>query len=130
MASDAIIQATADSFAADVTGAPGLTLVDFWAPWCGPCRAVAPILDEIAEAYTGRVRVVKVNTDDERNLARQHNVMSIPTLMLFHEENLLERMVGMQSKETLSDVLDRYLDQIGQTHGTDAKQGEEAQEEE
>jgi thioredoxin 1 len=114
MINDTIIHAASGTFAAEVTEAPGLALVDFWAPWCGPCRAVAPVLDEIAAAYEGRVKVVKVNTDDERELARRHHVMSIPTLIVFQGGQERERLVGMQTKEELGSILDRYLAQAEQ----------------
>jgi len=121
MASDKTIQATADSFAAEVTEAPGLVLVDFWAPWCGPCRAIAPVLDEIAEAYEGRVKVIKVNTDDERDLARRHSVMSIPTLLLFQDGQMAERMVGACSQADLSAALDKFLTLGNPAEQTDAE---------
>jgi len=109
MSNEKVIQVTSETFAAEVDGAPGLVLADFWAPWCGPCRAVAPILDDIAEAYDGRVKVVKINTDDERDLARRHGVMSIPTLMFFRAGQLLERTVGVRSQADLSAMLDGFL---------------------
>ena len=120
MSNEKVIQVTSETFAAEVDGAPGLVLADFWAPWCGPCRAVAPILDDIAEAYDGRVKVVKINTDDERDLARRHGVMSIPTLMVFRAGQLLERTVGARSQADLSAMLDGFLLQQ-ETHQTETE---------
>jgi thioredoxin 1 len=83
----------------------GLTLVDFWAPWCGPCKIQLPIIDELAEEIAGKAAISKVNVDEEPELAAQYSVQSIPTLILFEDGKLVETMVGLQSKESLKEKL-------------------------
>ncbi len=84
-------------------------LVDFWASWCGPCRMVAPVLEEIASAYEGKVKVVKVNVDDNPDTASRYGVMSIPTLIFFQNGEPRETLVGFQNKESLTGLLDKNL---------------------
>jgi thioredoxin 1 len=84
-------------------------LVDFWAPWCGPCRMVAPIVDEIASQYDGKVKVVKVNTDDNPSVASQYGIRSIPTLMVFKGGQRVDMVVGAVPKTTLANTLEKYL---------------------
>jgi thioredoxin 1 len=76
-------------------------LVDFWAPWCGPCKAIAPILEEVAAELSGKVRVTKVNVDDEAEVSAQYNIRAIPTLLLFKEGKVVEQFIGMTNKNEL-----------------------------
>lgn len=84
-------------------------LVDFWAPWCGPCKMVAPIVDELANEYEGKVSFMKLNVDDNPNTARQYGVMSIPTLMIFKNGQPISNIVGFRPKPELKKNLDAAL---------------------
>lgn len=97
------------SFQEEVLKSKTPVLVDFWAPWCGPCRMVAPVLDELAGSYEGKVKVAKVNVDENPDTASRYGVMSIPTLILFNNGAPQETMVGLQNKEALVSLLDKNL---------------------
>lgn len=84
-------------------------LVDFWAPWCGPCRMVAPVVDEIAEQYDGQIKVVKLNTDENPQVASQYGIRSIPTLMIFKDGQRVDMVVGAVPKTTLASTIEKYL---------------------
>ena len=107
--SDLITAATDANFKTEVVDAALPTLVDFWAPWCGPCKAVAPVLEEIAAEYTGKVKVVKVNTDDNQMVAMQHNIRSIPTVMLFKGGQVVAQVVGALPKHKFVEMLQKNL---------------------
>lgn len=83
-----------------------VVLVDFWAPWCGPCKALAPILEEVAQARPDRLKVVKVDVDEEQRLAQNHGVRALPTLILFHDGRPAEQLVGLQSAEAILTAVD------------------------
>jgi len=89
--------------------ADGLTLIDFWAPWCGPCKAIAPILEEVAKEMEGKVQIGKVNVDDETELASEYNVRAIPTLLLFKAGEQVEQFVGMTNKADLVSKIEANL---------------------
>lgn len=96
-----ITEATIATFDAEVTQATVPVLVDFWAPWCGPCRAIAPILETISQELQGKVKVVKVNVDDSQQLAVRFGVQAIPTLIIFKKGEVADRIVGMVPREEL-----------------------------
>jgi thioredoxin 1 len=104
------IAVTDASFEQDVLASDVPVLVDFWAPWCGPCRMVAPVVDEIAEQYDGKIKVVKLNTDENPNVASQYGIRSIPTLMLFKGGQRVDVVVGAVPKTTLANTIEKHLD--------------------
>jgi thioredoxin 1 len=89
------------SFEAEVIKSPKTVLVDFWAEWCGPCKMIAPLLDEIASEQPDKVKIVKVNVDEEQSLAQKFNISSIPTLLFFKNGQIKEQIVGLTSKKIL-----------------------------
>ena len=103
-----LTQATDQNFDVEVLQSNVPVLVDFWAPWCMPCKMQTPILESLDSKYNGSVKIVKVNTDENTDLAQKFNVMSIPTLMIFKDGKVAEQMIGLQSEEILTKKLDQY----------------------
>lgn len=104
MASENVLELTSGNFDETVKGS-GTVLVDFWAEWCGPCKMLAPLLDQLADEHVGKVKITKVNVDQEEDLARKFNVSSIPTLVIFKDGEVAEQLVGMTPKATLEQKL-------------------------
>jgi thioredoxin 1 len=92
-------EVTDATFTQEVVNAPGLTVVDFWAPWCGPCRMVAPLLDKLAGQYDGKARVVKVNVDDNQQVSMQYNIRSIPAILYFKDGKVVDQVIGAMGKQ-------------------------------
>jgi thioredoxin 1 len=95
MAEDRLIHVTDDSFEGEVLQSDIPVLVDYWAPWCGPCRMAAPVLEKIAGEYEGRLKVCKINVDEEREVASRHRIMSVPTMFLFKDGELVDQITGV-----------------------------------
>ena len=103
------IEVTSATFEAEVLKSEEVVLVDFWAPWCGPCKMLSPIIDEIADEYAGKVKIVKLNIDDSGDIATKYGVMSIPTLILFKNGDIANKTVGLQAKPALKKLIDSVL---------------------
>lgn len=103
------IVVTDDNFETDVLKSSVPVLVDFWAPWCGPCKMIAPIIEEIAGEYDGRLKVGKLNTDENQKVPAQYGIMGIPTLLIFKDGDVAGRIVGMQPKQSITGKIDAVL---------------------
>jgi thioredoxin 1 len=106
MASEQVINFTDDNFSVEVEQSDVPVLVDFWAVWCGPCKAIAPIVDELATEYEGRVKVGKLNVDENREVPGKFRITSIPTLLLFKEGKVVQQFVGFRPKNVFTSALD------------------------
>ncbi|WP_291950350.1 thioredoxin [Campylobacter sp.] len=100
------IDLTSENFA---QAKDGVALVDFWAPWCGPCRMLAPVIDELADEFEGKAKICKVNTDEQGDLAAEFGVRSIPTIIFFKDGEVVDQLVGAQSKQVLVDKINSLL---------------------
>ena len=107
MASPLIVTLTQENFAQQVLQSATPVLVDFWAEWCGPCKSIAPLLDELADEYQGKVKIGKVNIDEYQGLASEYGVRAIPTLLIIKNGQVMEQMVGAKSKRDFKASLDR-----------------------
>ncbi|AGA69919.1 thioredoxin [Desulfitobacterium dichloroeliminans LMG P-21439] len=108
MAGENVKTFTAENWSSDVLGSKEPVLVDFWAAWCGPCRMVAPVIEELANEYLGKVTVGKVNVDEQPAVSGQYKVMSIPTLAIFKNGELVEQSVGFRGKADLVKMLEKH----------------------
>jgi thioredoxin 1 len=104
-----IVTLTDSNFDTEVIKSGTPVLVDFWAPWCGPCKMLPPILDELATEYNGKVKIGKVNVDDFQPLAAQYNVNAVPTLLIFKQGQVIDQVIGLKSKKDYKLKLDRAL---------------------
>ncbi len=106
---EGIIDVTTSTWDQEVLGTSGLVLVDFWAVWCGPCRMIAPTVEEIAKEYAGKLKVCKLNTDENPDIASKYKIMGIPTLMFFKDGEKVDQVVGAVPKPQLKSKIDQLL---------------------
>ncbi len=105
----AIVDVTDQSFEEKVLKASGPVLVDFWAPWCGPCKIAEPVLEELSDEYSGKIQVVKVNVDENQDSSRKYGIMSIPTTVLFKGGEEIDRQIGFSGKKAFEDLIKKAL---------------------
>jgi len=101
------IELTNDNF--EATTKEGVSLVDFWAPWCGPCRMIAPVIDELASEFEGKANICKVNTEEEGDLTSEYGVRSIPTILIFKDGEIVDQIIGATSKAVLEEKINAQL---------------------
>ncbi|NQY19733.1 MAG: thioredoxin [Campylobacteraceae bacterium] len=101
------INLTNDNF--EATTKEGVSLVDFWAPWCGPCRMIAPVIEELAEDFDGKVNICKVNTDEEQDLSVKFGIRSIPTILFMKDGEVVDTIIGATSKQALTDKINSLI---------------------
>ena len=109
MANEKVVVLDKDNFEQEVIRAETPVLIDFWASWCGPCRAVAPVIDQLAGEFSGKAKVAKVNVDEQSELASRYRIMSIPTVILFKDGQVVEKLIGARSKEEFSRLIEKNL---------------------
>ncbi|HUF57860.1 MAG TPA: thioredoxin [Thermohalobaculum sp.] len=105
MANEHVLEITDESFGEEIERGEGLAIVDFWAEWCGPCHAVAPAIESLAEEYAGKVKIGKLDVDSNRRVTEKFNVRSIPSILYFKDGELVETVVGVRSKGQLEELI-------------------------
>ncbi len=103
------LELTDSNFSTTIEQSEVPVMVDFWAPWCGPCRLVAPVVEEMAQTYDGRLQVAKVNTDESPSVAAQYNIRSIPTLLFFKKGQVVGQVIGVVPKDKLAQKVDEVI---------------------
>ncbi|HYF05446.1 MAG TPA: thioredoxin [Patescibacteria group bacterium] len=103
------IKLTKDNFDQEVLNSPVPVLVDFWAVWCGPCKAIAPVLEELSHTYEGKLKIGKLNVDDEQEVSMKYSIMSIPTLKIFKDGKIAGEIVGAAPKSTIEDEIKKHI---------------------
>lgn len=109
MMAEGILELTTSSWEREVLNSKGVIMVDFWAPWCGPCRIIAPTIEELAKEYAGKVKVGKLNTDENPEIATRYGIMGIPTIMFFKDGQRVDQIVGVVPKSILKTKLDSLI---------------------
>jgi thioredoxin 1 len=104
-----VVEFTTDNFQSEVLEADTPVLIDFWAPWCGPCRFIAPIVEELADKYVGKVKIGKVNVDDHGDIAGKYGIHSIPTLLFFNGGELVDRQIGAVAAKAIEEMFAKVL---------------------
>jgi thioredoxin 1 len=107
--SEGILEVTTTNWDTEVIKAQGLVMIDFWAAWCGPCRMISPTVEELAKEYSGKIKVLKLNTDENSEIASRYKIMGIPTIMFFKDGNKLDQIVGVVPKQHLKAKIDSFL---------------------
>jgi thioredoxin 1 len=113
-----IVAVTDDTFEQEVLQSQLPVLVDFWAPWCGPCRIVGPVVEELASEYAGQLKVAKLNTDENQETSVKYGIMSIPTLAVFHNGEVVDGVVGAAPKRMLKELLDKHAKKVPANQAT------------
>ena len=113
--SDLVAVADTANWDGEVLKSTDVVMVDFWAVWCGPCQMVAPIVDELAQEYQGRLKVMKLNTDEAPEVAGKYQIMSIPSILFFKDGEVVEKIVGARSKQQFKEIIDPLLSQSSAT---------------
>mgnify|MGYP001123935041 FL=1 len=106
---EGVLELTVSSWEKEVLNSKGIVMVDFWAPWCGPCRIIAPTIEELASEYEGKIKIGKLNTDENPEIATRYRIMGIPTIMFFKDGQKIDQIVGVVPKSTLKSKIDMLL---------------------